>query len=243
MALANESARTDRVQDLIQARNFTQARTEAEQILNSQDSSEAEKKRASQLLGTIFYMQGNLSRAVEVFKKLLELDPKYTDAAISLSIIYNDIGKYDEAKKIYQIANQSLQTKRPGSDENIDKRFAIKHLELGDLYLKFHRYDEALEEYSKSLSLDQEALQTRVKIAKCYAKKGYTSRAVQELQQLCMQHPSFIEGKIQLGLMHFSLGNVLDAQVEWERARSEAPDNAEIESYLAMARQATETSI
>ncbi|HRK03279.1 MAG TPA: tetratricopeptide repeat protein, partial [Oligoflexia bacterium] len=177
------------------------------------------------------------------FKKLLAMDPKHTDAAISLSVIYNDIGKYDEAKKIYQVANQSLQLKRKGSDEMLDRKFALKHIELGDLYLKYHRYDDALDDYSRAARLAPADLSIRIKLAKVYAKKGFTTRAIQELQQLCNEHPEYTSARLHLGLMYFSQGNVIDAQLEWEKARNQDPNNPELQTYLNMASRATETSV
>lgn len=233
----------ERVQGLVQQRRFKDAERECEVCLARSDSSEGDKKSALHLLGTCHYMQGQLSKAIECFKKILSIDPKHTDAAISLSIIYNDIGRYDEAKKIYQIANQSLQLKRQGNDSLLDRKFALKHIELGDLYFKYHRFDEALDDYSRAARLDPDQLDIRIKLAKVYAKKGFTTRAIQELQQLCHQHQDYIAGRIHLGLMYFSQGNIIDAQLEWERAKAQEPNNQEIQTYLEMAKQATETSI
>ncbi len=194
-------------------------------------------------MGTAYYFTGKLSKAIECFQIILEKDPKNTDAAICLSVILNDIGKYDEAKKIYQIANQSLQTKNHGSDLLLDRKFSLKHSELAEMYFKFHRYDEALDDFAKALRLDPTNLHLRIKIAKCYAKKGFTTRAIQELTQLCAENDSFVEARIQLGLMHYSQGNIIDAQLEWEQAYELAPNNSEIREYLSMAERATETKI
>ena len=247
MSTANsEQFDADSVQRLINARRFSEAQALCEQCLALPDPANGvrpERKTELQLLGTCHYLQGQLSNAIECFKKVLLLDLKHTDAAISLSIIYNDIGKYDEAKKIYQIANQSLQLKRAGSDQLLDRKFALKHIELGDLYFKYHRYDDALDDYSRAARLDPQEFETRIKLAKVYAKKGYTTRAIQELQQLCREQDGFIPARVHLGLMYFSMGNVIDAQLEWERARERDPSNPEIQTYLEMAQQATETSV
>lgn len=171
------------------------------------------------------------------------LNPKHTDAAISLSVIYNDIGKYDDAKKFIKSQTKRFKLKKPGNDFLLDRKFSIKHIELGDLYFKFHRYDEALDDYSKAQQLDPNQTLTRIKIAKVYAKKGFVSRAIQELQQLCIENETDVEARVQLGLMHFSQGNVIDAQIEWEKAREIEPADKEVSTYLSMARQATETSL
>ena len=65
----------------------------------------------------------------------MELDPSHTDAAVSLSVIYNDIGEYGSAKKIFEQANQRVKKKVDGvsfEDGHISKKFALKHHELGD---------------------------------------------------------------------------------------------------------------
>lgn len=231
------------LQALIRERRFDEARAACEAVLSDPECLDDHKKTALHAMGTCHYLQNHLSESIECFKKVLGLDPKHTDAAISLSVIYNDIGRYDEAKKIYQIANQSLQLKRKGTDNLLDRKFALKHLELGDLYLKYHRYDDALDDYSRALRLDPSQLDIRIKLAKVYAKKGFTTRAIQELQQLCHEHQDFVAARVHLGLMYFSQGNVIDAQLEWERARQKDPSNPEIQTYLEMAQHATETSV
>ena len=234
----------EQTQSLVQQRRFDEAQAACQQALETSAASEGEKKSALHLLGTCHYLKGELQQAVECFKKILSIDPKHTDSAISLSIIYNDIGRYDEAKKIYQIANQSLQLKRQvGTDALLDRKFALKHIELGDLYFKYHRYDDALDDYSRAARLDPTKLDIRIKLAKVYAKKGFTTRAIQELQQLCHEHQDYIAARVHLGLMYFSQGNVIDAQLEWERALGQDPSNPEIQTYLDMAKQATETSV
>lgn len=233
----------EKVRQLVWSRDFAEAIRLCEHCLDVSESTESDKKNALHLLGTSYYLQGQLGKSVECFKKVLSIDPKFTDSAISLSIIYNDIGRYDEAKKIYHVANQSLQLKRRGTDDLLDRKFALKHIEMGDLYFKYHRYDDALDDYSRAARLDPTHLEIRIKLAKVYAKKGFTTRAIQELQALCHERPDYVPGRVHLGLMYFSQGNIIDAQLEWERAREKDPANAEIQTYLDMVKQATETSI
>lgn len=231
-----------KIHQLIFARQFKEAEEECKEALEAIADDNVQKS-ALHLLGTCYYLQGRLSESMECFKKILTQDPKHTDAAISLSIIYNDIGKYEDAKKIYQVANQSLQLKRKGTDLNLDRKFALKHIEMGDLYFKYHRYDDALEDYVRASKLDSKNLEIRIKIAKVYAKKGFNTRAIQELQQICHQNPKFIPARIHLGLMHFSQGNVIDAEMEWNKALELDPHNAEIQTYLEMAEKATVTNL
>jgi tetratricopeptide (TPR) repeat protein len=230
------------LQTLLKQRKFDELHAKSKELLSKKDLSDHEKKVVLHMDGMAFYYQNDLGQSIDCFKTALELDPKFTDAAITLSVIYNDIGKYDEAKKIYSLANQSLGLKRQGDDNELDRKFALKHIELGDLYFKYHRYDEALEDYSKALRLDPNQTDYRIKIAKVYAKKGYTTRAMQELQRICNEQPTNVVARNHLGLMYFSQGNVIEAEQEWETALEIDPGNQEILTYLDMAKKATETN-
>ncbi|MEK6580038.1 MAG: tetratricopeptide repeat protein [Bdellovibrionota bacterium] len=224
-----------KIQDLISKKDFHQADALIEKkILENPNSADS-----YYLKGVANYFQGQVGGTVENLKKALALDPRHTDAAICLSVLYNDIGKYDEAKNVFESANRSIARKSTGGEDvGVDKKFAVKHLELADLYLRYRRYDEAIEEYSKSALLDPSTLEIRIRRAKAYAKKGYVTRAVQELQTLKAEnatHPGIL---LQLGLLHYSQGNVLDAELEWEGVLDLNPNHPEALAYLDMAKRA-----
>ena len=222
-----------RIQELISRRDFQAA----QQLVGERLRLKPEDADAHYFQGVINYFQGRMGPTVEHLRKCLSLDPRHTDAAICLSVLYNDVGKYDEAKKVFELANQSVLHKRIGDDSGIDRKFAVKHLELADLYFRYRRYNEAIEEYGKAILLDPEALDIRIRRAKAFAKKGYVSRAMQELQQLKVEQPRFTAARIQLGLLHYSQGNLLDAELEWEGVLEVDPGHREAKSYLAMAKQ------
>lgn len=228
-------ARLDReVQELIYQRNFTKA----EALINDKIKKEPVNAEGYYLMGVCKYFQGKLVPSVDHLKKALELDPHHTDASICLSVLYNDIGKYDEAKQVFEQANYSVAHKKSGGDLEVNRKFAVKHLEIADLYFRYRRYDEAIEEYTKAILLDPTALDTRIRRAKAYAKKGFLSRAMQELQQIKVDAPHHIPARIQLGLLHYSQGNLLDAELDWEAILELDPNQKEALAYLEMAKQA-----
>ena len=61
---------------------------------------------------------------------------------------------------------------------------------------------------------------------------------MQELQQLKREHPHFSPARIQLGLLHYSQGNLLDAELEWESVFQLEPKNREAQDYLQMSKKA-----
>jgi tetratricopeptide (TPR) repeat protein len=194
------------------------------------------------LRGLLRSYQGRLVDSIEDLKHALHVEPKHTDAAVCLSIILNDIGRYDEAKKIFEQANQSVFLKQLGDDLQIDRRFAVKHFELGDLYFRHRRFDEAIEEYNKAILLDPQSVDMRVKRAKAHAKKGFITRAIQDLQQLKQERPTDLAVRVQLGLLHYSQGNVLDAELEWESVLELDPVHREAIAYLELIKSARPVS-
>lgn len=121
--------------DLINRKEFDQAET----LLNSVLKREPDSADAYYFLGVSAFLQGNIGTSIEHLRHAIELDAHHTDASICLSVLYSDIGKYPEAKRAFDQANQSVVHKRVGDDSEIDRKFAIKHLELADLYFRCRR--------------------------------------------------------------------------------------------------------
>ena len=177
-------------------------------------------------IGNIFHIQGKLGKAVRAFNKVLDIDSSHTDASISLSVILNDIGRYEDAKKIFDKANKKVKNEKKGlEDPHINKKFSQKHFEIAEMYFSYNRYEEALSEYNKAYGLDPDNLDVRIKIARVYAKKGYVSKAFDELRKLKSERPGHVPTKIALGLLHYSKGNTIEAQTEWQSAIAIEPKN------------------
>jgi tetratricopeptide (TPR) repeat protein len=220
------------IQDLIRRGHYQEAESQVAELLN-RDEGNAD---LHYLLGVSAYMQSKIGPAIRELKRALELEPKHTDSAICLSVLYNDIGRYDDAKKVFDTANQSVAHRRTAMDRDIDRKFAVKHLELADMYFRYRRYDDSIEEYTKAAILDSSDAEIRIRRAKAFAKKGYLTRAVQELQQLTNENPRYIPSRLQLGLLYYSQGNLLDAELEWENVLRINPDHREARAYLKMAK-------
>lgn len=229
----------EKAEVLVQKRRLDQALVLVEEIIESGVHS----ADVFCLLGNIWHMKGKLGKALKAFRTAVEIDPKHTNAAISLSILYNDIGHYEKGKEVFRLADRSVKEKAGQHDPRINKRFCDRHKELGDLYFQYDRFEEALFEYNKAAALNPEELPIRIQIAKVLAKKGFVTRALQELRKLVQEYPDFYEGRVNLGLLMYSQGNIADAQTEWERVLYKQPHHPEAQKYLHMARRATESRV
>ena len=196
-------------------------------------------------LANVFHVRGELGKAIKAFSRVLELDPNHTDAAISLSVIYNDIGRYEEAKAIFEKANNQVKNKEGQgiADPHLNKKFSLKHYELAEMYVSYSRVEEALFEYNKAITLDPDNLEIRIKVAKTYTKKGFTSKAFEELKRLKNEHPGYMPARIALGLLFYGNGNVIEAQAEWQNVLSREPSHPEATMYMNLSRGASETTV
>jgi len=196
-------------------------------------------------LANVFHVRGELGKAIKAFQRVLELDPHHTDAAISLSVIYNDIGKYEEAKAIFEKANNQVKnTQTAGvTDPHLNKKFSLKHYEIAEMYASYGRCDEALFEYNKAVTLDPDNLEIRIKVAKTYTKKGFVSKAFEELKRLKNENPGYMPARIAIGLLYYGNGNIIEAQAEWQNVLSREPNHPEAVMYMNLSRSASETTI
>lgn len=195
-------------------------------------------------VGNIFHIRGELGKALKAFNKVIELDPANTDASISLSVILNDIGRYEEAQSIFEKANDKVKNESEGiTDPHLNKKFSNKHYELAEMYFSYNRYNEALFEYNKTIGLDPDNLEARIKVAKVYSKKGYVSKAIEELRKLKSEFPGYVPARVALGLVYYGKGNIIEAQTEWQNALMKEPENQELKMYLTLSKDASETNL
>src|SRR5512144_2061806 len=56
------------------------------------------------MMGVIHHDRGRLEAARDSFKRALEINPSYTEAALNLAVTYNDLGDYELAQQVYRSA-------------------------------------------------------------------------------------------------------------------------------------------
>jgi tetratricopeptide (TPR) repeat protein len=213
------------------------------QCLEEYVSSDGQSGEAFFFLGSIYHSEGQIGKAIKCFSKVLEINPNHTDSVLCLSVLYNDIGQYDKGKELFEKANNIVEKSCYSEDLKINKTFSQRHYELAEMYLSYQKYEEAIFELNKASALDQDNLEIRIKLARTFAKKGLNVKAEEELIRLKTEYPKFIEARVSLGLFYFSLGKVIDAQLEWEQGLNVDPQNKDLRNYLQMSNNSLETKL
>lgn len=233
----------ENIKSLIATHQFQSA---AEALIKLDELGQASAE-SHYLLGSLFHRANRLPEAVEAFKRALLLDPNFTDAAISLSIIYNDTGHYQQGRSIFEQAEKSVSARgKSGTTSTsvvLAKEIAAKHAEIGLLYRKIQRFDEAATEFFRASRLDPSNIDARIELAKTHAQRGNSRFAMDELQKLAKEFPGDANIRVQLALLYYAQGNTVEAQIELNQALMQDPGNKQVRTYLNLTKQASESTI
>lgn len=215
----------------------------AEPILQQMLLQNTRNPEIYQMLATIYYDKGQFSKAIKTFKRALEIDPTYTDASVGLSIILNDLGKYDEGKQVFVEAQAQLDKKAGKNDPFVDEKLSSKHEELADLYFQYKRFNEALEQLLRAQKLSTRKAEITMRIAEVYVQLGQNDRAIKDLRSLIREYPHFVPARLKLGVIYYNSNNVAEATEQWENVLMRDPQHPEALRFLKMAQAAGITSI
>lgn len=188
-----------------------------------------------QMLATILYDKGQFNKAIKTFKRALEIDPTYTDASVGLSIILNDLGRYEEGKKVFQEAQAVLDNRNSKMDPYIEEKLAGKHEELADLYYQYKKYSEALDQLLKAAKLSTRRAEITMRIVECHLKMADHDRAIKELRSLIRDYPQFSPARMKLGLIYYNLNHIAEATEQWESILLRDPHHSEALKHLKLA--------
>lgn len=240
---ANSSASTD---DLLNAAReyFRENKyAQSEPLLNQLILKNGKTPEVFHMLGTIYYDQGKFNKAIRSFRRALELDPAFTDASVGLSIILNDLGRYEDGKKVFEEAQQILRSRSNNEDPYINEKFAIKHDELGEMYLQHNRPMEALDQFFKALNLSSRKPELTMKVVECFVRVGQPERALKHLKDLIRDFPGFLNARLRLGRLLFEAGDIAHAIDQWEAVLQREPSHVEAGRLIRQSQALTDMQI
>ena len=185
------------------------------------------------ILGLIYHQWGKLHQAIEYFEKALGLNPTYTEALLSLSITLNDMGRYEEAKAVYQRASESVPHMGEPTRGNLFRgKIANLHAELGELYLALGQNEEAIQEYRKALMVAPDYPDLRIRMVVALREAGKVAEGLEEAEKVLAGHPENVPARIQQGILLYLSGRKGNARRAWEEALFRDPTNKLVQLYL-----------
>jgi tetratricopeptide (TPR) repeat protein len=190
------------------------------------------------MLGSINYHKGALVDALGFFEEALRLNPAYTEAALNLAVTYNDLGKYDESKRVYQRMLSNRKKSEGAGAASVDPfirgKLANMHADVGAAYEQAGLHEEAAQEYRRALALCPGFVDIRIRLGISLRSSGNVGAAEREFSKAKKEHPNLMTPRLQLGMTHYTAGRRSDAAREWRDVLAMEPANKFAKLYLRL---------
>lgn len=173
-------------------------------------------------LGIYHQKQGNNTKAIEAYEKVLKLDADNAETHNNLGIIYKEQDDLDKAMEHFQ----HVVSYNPGMDE--------AHNNLGLIHYLRDNYRNAVLEYKKALKLNPGNLVSRMNLGLVYKAQGLDKKAIDTIENVLSEDPFHPEAHYNLAILYEELGHLEKAL--WHYTRF--VDNAE-NDYLALTENVT----
>jgi tetratricopeptide (TPR) repeat protein len=184
------------------------------------------------MLGVIAHNRGQFVQAQEHFEKAVRLNPQYTEAQLNLMVTYNELGKYDAARRVYtQVRARSGETTL---DPFIRGRIANMHAEISQAYLDAKLIAEAIRELQKAVALCPQFADLRVRLGLLCRDVGDLAGAHEHLQAARASNPRYVHGRLALATLLLGLGDREGARAEFEAVLEIDPDEKTAKMYLRL---------
>jgi len=154
-------------------------------------------------LGLAHFKSSKNDEAARAFTRVIALDPKFAPALAYLGMTYVELGRYDEAVKLYE---QTLA---------IDARAGIVEYLAADALLKQNSADMARVENHlvRAVRSDESFAPARLALAKLRLRDNRLTEAVAELERVVALAPDLAEAHYQLGRAYGRLKRAAEAQI------------------------------
>ena len=146
-------------------------------------------------LGVDFYRQREISKAIQAYQKVIELDPTYVEAYNNLGIVYQDIGDFDKALEAYQKAI------------DVNPQYEKAYNNLGILLFVNERYDESIMAFQNALAINPHSIESNINLGTLFKRKGQFEKAIEYYQKALNVNPLHGETHYNIGLLYEQLKN------------------------------------
>lgn len=176
-------------------------------------------------LGLIYADQGKFNFAEVAFKQALKINAQYMEAALNLSVVYNNLGLGKKSKEIYKKLKQYGAKSRGSMDFLLMSKIANMHGEIGDLYHSVGEYKLAIGEYEKAVDLCPQYIDIQTKLGTAHRESGNPAQALKVFAKVKSKATKFAPYWIALGVTHYAKNNRKAALEAWKKAIKLEPRN------------------
>jgi tetratricopeptide (TPR) repeat protein len=211
------------------------AYAEAEASLLEAVARDAHYANVYHMLGVIASQRGAPERAIELFRRALALNPRYSEAQLNLAITLTETGAYDQAANEmgHVQAREPVEAGRPGAAAR--GALANAHADLARKYHALGMYADAVGEYDKAIRLCPDFADLHHARAVTCREMGDHAGATAAVARALELNPRYVEAHVTRGSLHQRTGQAAAAIAAWQRALALDPGHKLARLYLAQA--------
>ena len=185
------------------------------------------------MLGVMAHERRDFLEAERCFERALELNPGYTEAALSLTVTYNDLGKFDLARAVHERATGGPRPEG-GMDPFVRGKIANMHAEVGQAYVDTGLLRDAIPEYEKAVGLCPQFADLRTKLGNLYKEVGDAARARAQYEAAREANPKYAPARVALAVLMIAANERVKAEDELQEVLAIDPDHKTAQMYLRM---------
>ncbi len=114
---------------------------------------------------------GERNHAINLYARILELNPAFPAALINLGTIHYHAGRFPIAEQLYRRATEA------------DPRYVLAFFDLGNVLDELKRSEESIRAYERALELAPDYADAHYNLAMAYERKGHRRRALEHWRQ------------------------------------------------------------
>lgn len=206
----------------------------AEKLLKSTLAAHGPLANLHNLLGLTYHKQSRFIDAIEQFEIAKKENPNFTEATLNLTATLCDLSRYEEARDIYSSLHTPSATNQR-QPKMVLGRIANMHATLAQTYEDCNMLPEAIQEYTKALTLYHDMPDILLQSAKLLIKAGHLPKAQARLEELVKNDPTHNDARTLLGLVYYKEGRLDLARDQWAIAQQSNPNHASSRSFLQAA--------
>ena len=179
------------------------------------------------MLGLVRHERGDFTGAKDAFERAVGVNPSYTEALLNLVVVLNDLGEYDEARRVYERVRVTAQPTHEGSvsDPYALGKIANMHADIAKAYADAGFVDEAVAELRKAVGLRPSFADLHLRLGSLLRDRGDLVGARGAFEAAAAANPRFAQAQVQLGVTRYMMDDKVGAAASFAAALALDPEN------------------
>ena len=171
--------------------------------------------------GVSYYESGDYEKAIEAYKRAIQLDPASMNFYYHLGMAFSSLGRFKEAIQAYNSAIR------------LGPEYAAAYYNLGHAYSNLKQYEKAIRAFQRAIQYEPDHVEAYFALGNAYVDSGKEEKAIDTFEAAIRRKPDNPYAYYNLGLLYFPGGSPARAVEAFTQAIMRDPRYAEAYSHRA----------